>query len=109
MPEPVSETVDNAVEAVNVGNVKTVAEAAAVSLAQTFQDQAAHRARLNVLAEQLLSVAAKGLHEVDPTEAISTLKTLTGNDPAQSMNAILAALAANQQNVKAAQTTPPTS
>jgi len=107
MAEP-TETVNEAVEAVNVGNVKTIAEAAAHSMALVFEGQAAHFNRMNMLAESLMSVACKNLHELDPTQAISQVKALTGNDIASQITALTSAIASIQQMLKGAQTTPPT-
>lgn len=107
MAEPVSETVDSAVEAVNVANVKTVAETSAWTAGQSMVNQIAHQNRVNVLAESLLSVACKNLHEVDPMQAVSAVKALTGDDIAAKVANLVGALSSNQQGVKAAQTTPP--
>lgn len=114
MPEPISETVDTAMEAVAVANVKTVAEMAAWSTAQVMASHAqavsnavSHQKRLDILAEQYLAKAMKGADEVDPSEAAATLKLLTGNDLANTMSALGTAIAQIQQLVKGAQTTPP--
>jgi len=105
--EVVNETVDSAVEAVNVANVKTVAEMAAWSTAQSMKDHVAHANRLNILAETYLSRALKSADEVDPEQAAATLKLLTGNDLAQTLSSFGAVVAQLQQIVKTAQTTPP--
>lgn len=102
-----SETVNSAVEAVNVANVKTVAEMAAWTTAQAMRDHVAHSNRLNILAETYLSRALKSADEVDPEQAAATLKLLTGNDFAQTLASFGAVVAQLQQIVKGAQTTPP--
>lgn len=107
MPEPVSESVDTVIEAVTVANVKTIAEMAAWSTAQSMKDQISHANRVNVLAETYLARALKSADEVDPEQAAATLKLLTGNDIAQMMSTLGSVVASLQQLVKAAQTTPP--
>jgi len=107
MAEVVNETVDSAVEAVNVANVKTVAEMAAWTMAQSMRDHAAHQNRLNILAETYLSRALKSADEVDPEQAAATLKLLTGNDLAQTLAGFGGVIAQLQQVIKSAQTTPP--
>jgi len=107
MAEVVNETVDAAVEAVNVANVKTVAEMSAWSTAQSMKDHVAHSKRLDVLAETYLARALKSADEVDPEQAAATLKLLTGNDQAQALASLGAVVAQLQQVVKTAQTTPP--
>jgi hypothetical protein len=107
MAEVVNETVDAAVEAVNVANVKTVAEMSGWSTAQSMKDHVSHSKRLDILAETYLSRALKSADEVDPEQAAATLKLLTGNDLAQTLSSFGAVVAQLQQIVKTAQTTPP--
>lgn len=95
------------VDSVANANVKTVGEAAAHSMALAMQNSVAHQNRLNILAETAMAQAIKGLQEVDPLEAISTVKALTGNDNSQAILAQLAALASGQQAAKIGQSTPP--
>lgn len=107
MPEVVNETVDAAVEAVNVANVKTIAEMAAWSTAQSMKDAISHSKRLDMLAETYLARALKSADEVDPEQAAATLKLLTGNDLAQIMGSLGTVVAQLQQLMKGAQSTPP--
>lgn len=107
MPEVVNETVDAAVEAVNVGNVKTIAEMAAWSVAMAMSNHVAHAKRVDVLAETYLARSLKSADEVDPEQAAATLKLLTGNDQANAMASLGAVVAQLQQLMKGAQTTPP--
>lgn len=95
------------IDSVANANTKTVAEAAAHSMALIFQSNAAHFNRMNILAENALQAAIKGLHEVDPTEAVSIAKTLTGNDLAQQIAALMSAISTGQQQSKTAGNTPP--
>ncbi len=102
------------VDSVANGNIKTVAEMAAWSTAQVMaahaqvvQDHAAHRARLNILAEKFLATSVKSADEVDPEQAAATLKLLTGNDLGQVLSSLGTAVAQIQQLMKGAQSTPP--
>ena len=118
MPEPVNETIDLAMESVAVGNIKTIAEMAAFTTAQSMKDHVGHSKRLDILAETYLARALKGADEVDTSEAVANIKLLTGNDQAQFNTGIGASLAqvqaqlgavlgALQQYAKVAQSTPP--
>ena len=107
MAEDVMTTVDAAVEAVNVANVKTIAEMAAWSTAQSMKDHVSHAKRLDILAETYLARALKSADEVDPEQAAATLKLLTGNDLAAGLASLGTVIAQLQQVVKGAQTTPP--
>jgi len=98
---------DDIRESLAVSNIKTIAEAGAFFMARGFADATAHANRLNILAETAMAQAVKGLQEVDPIEAISTLKMLSGNDVATTLAQLLTSLASGQQAVKSAQTTPP--
>lgn len=107
MGDVTNEAVGAAVEAVVVANVKTIAEMAAWSTAQSMANQVAHNNRVSVLAETYLARALKSADEVDPEQAAATLKLLTGNDLGQIMSALGNVVAALQQVAKTAQTTPP--
>lgn len=102
------------IDSVANANNKTVVEMAAWSTAQVMAthaqaaaDQAAHRNRVNVLAETYLARALKAADEVDPEQAAATLKLLTGNDQANAMASLGAVVAQLQQLMKGAQSTPP--
>lgn len=107
MPEPVSETIDTVVEAVAVTNIKTIAEMAAWTTAQSMKDAVSHAKRVDVLAETYLARALKTADEVDPEQAAATVKLLTGNDLGQIMASLGAVISQLQQVMKGAQTTPP--
>lgn len=98
---------DNILEAVAVNNVKTLGEATAHSIALAQQNAVAHQNRVNAIAEAAMSQAIKGLLETDPIEAIANSKMLTGNDTAQQIAQLSAAVSAMQASIKAGQTTPP--
>jgi hypothetical protein len=93
-------------EAVNNTNYKVLGEAPAYLMGQAFSDSVDHRRRVNALAEAYLGQALKAMVEVDPSEAISQVKQLTGNDLAAQVSQLAAAVASIQQYVKAAQSTP---
>lgn len=117
------------VDSVTTDNIKTIAEAGAHSIAVAMQNLVSFQqvsnsnllaiqnaAQQSVLAQtQALTnlmmattgAIVKNLLEVDPGEAISVQKELSGNDTAQMLAQLLAALNSGQQGVKSAQTTPP--
>lgn len=105
-------------DSVVADNLKTIAGASAFYSTLAMGNAVSHQKRTDILAEALLGRAARSIVEEDPTEAASVQKILTGNDIAQQMQALsasvsnslgqlAAAIASIQQNVKAAQTTPP--
>jgi hypothetical protein len=88
-------------------NLKNIGEAGAFYAMLAMGDAVAHQRRTHVLSESILAAAVKGISEIDPLEAVSALKTLSGNDLAQNLAALGSAIAQIQQLVKGAQTTPP--
>lgn len=66
-----------------------------------------HQQAMNQIALAATGSIVKAMNEVDPLEAISVLKATTGNDLAAVLAALVAAINANQQGGKGAQTTPP--
>ena len=109
MPEHEStkESTDSTVETLNTVNLKTVGEAAAHSIALAYENATAHQNAMNLLREASIGAITKNMTEVDPTQAMSILKMTTGDAVSQQLASLVAVLSANQQNVKAAQTTPP--
>lgn len=101
---PVNETV---VDAVAINNVKTLGEAASHSMALAMENAVSHQNRMNIIAESAVGNIVKNLTEVDPAQAVAILKATSGNEVAATIAQLAAALASNQQSVKAAQTTPP--
>lgn len=63
---PVNETV---VDALTIGNVKTIAESGSAAIALATQNAVGHQARLNLLGESALAASIKRLVETDPSEA----------------------------------------
>lgn len=98
---------ETAAAAVAHNNVKTIGEALAFLQTQACQDFVAHRNRLDRISEAYLGRVMLSYAETDPMEAVSALKLLSGNDTAQNLAALLAAIASGQQGIKGAQTTPP--
>jgi len=97
-------------DAVNNSNFKTIAEAAAVGLAQSMalqaQNAASHQNRVNVLAEAALAQALKNQTELDPSEA-AAIKKVDNADLAKVLGELGASIAGIQQLMKGAQTTLP--
>lgn len=96
-------------QAVSNANYKSMAEAGTLLLHQMLSDSVDHRRRMNTIAEAAVAQAVKGMIEVDPTEALAQVKQLTGNDMGKQMTDLGSAVAALQQIIKAAQSTPPES
>jgi hypothetical protein len=95
------------VEAVTAANFKTHAEGGAFYLNLAMGDAVAHQRRTHVIAENAMGRVVKDLIEIDPAEAASVSKAVSGNDLAQQIVQLAAALGGGQQGAKVAQTTPP--
>ena len=109
---------EQAVDSLTIDNVKTVAAAGAEAQATMSKgiatavnilvnDAVASSSRRNNIADGAMAAALKDMVTVDPQEAISIAKTMTGNDLAQQLAQLLSAINSGQQSTKAAQTTPP--
>jgi len=107
-----------AADAVTFSNVKTIAETLAASnanLAQmaanaaglAIQNAVANQANQSALSNAATAQAINLLLNVDPSQAVSENKLLTGNDVAATISSLLAAINAGQQGVKSAGNTPP--
>jgi hypothetical protein len=96
-----------ALDAVAHNNVKTIGEALAFLTTESMRNMVAHRDRLDRISEAAIGRIIQNFAEIDPMEAVSTVKALSGNDVAAQLASLLAALASGQQQVKTAQTTPP--
>ena len=106
------------VDVLSIENAKNVAGASSVAMAGLYQvaGQALGLAMQNAVANQqqmdavnriATTQAMNLLMNLDPAEALATVKANTGNDVASQMQALLAALNSGQQGVKSAVTTPP--
>lgn len=109
---------EQTVDTVNVANLKTIAESLAaanaglaqsvsVALGNMAQDMASASARRNNLADMAMAKAMKDLVELDPLQAVSAVKSLTGDDTAQKVLNILGSLAGGQQAGKQGDNSPP--
>lgn len=95
------------IDSVSNVNTKNLGDAAAFAMGLAFADQVAHQRAMNSIREASVGAVVKSLVQVDPIEAVSTGKVLTGNDLAAQIAQLIAALSSAQQGVKAAGTTPP--
>ena len=98
------------IDAVVNSNFKTIAEMAAVGLAQAgalqAQNLAAHQQRLQLLAESSLAQQLNRMNALDPEEAASISK-VEKSDIAKQITELGSQVAALQQLMKGAQTTLP--
>lgn len=60
-----------------------------------------------LLANAITTMAVNKILNLDPAEAVSLMKAMTGNDLGQQITGLVAAIGAGQQATKGAQTTPP--
>ncbi len=93
------------VDALTIGNVKTVGEAAAFAMGSLFQHQVNHARRLDSLAEAHLGKVLNTFSSMDPTEAVATSKLFKGESDS-SVASLLAQLASGQMGAKVAASTP---
>lgn len=105
-------------DAVTIDNVKTVAgsgaeaqamlsKALSSALGIMISEATASSSRRAAMADQAMGAVLNKMVTMDPNEAISISKAMTGNDTATMMSQLLAALNSGQQGTKSAQTTPP--
>ena len=101
-----AEKVDaSVVDALTIGNVKTVGEAASFAMASLFQHQVNHARRLDSIAEAHLGKVLNNFSSVDPAEAVATAKLFKGESDS-GISSLLAQLASGQIGAKTAQSTP---
>ncbi len=65
--ESTKESTDSTVETLNTVNLKTVAEAAAHSIALAYENAVAHQGAMNMIREAAIGSIVKNLTEVDAT------------------------------------------
>jgi flagellar motor switch protein FliG len=94
------------VDAVTISNVKTIAEAGAFAMAQSFQDDVDQARRVNMMAEAHLGQMLNKSASTDPVYAVAVDKLFKG-EADSGISSILAQLAAGQIGTKIAQSTPP--
>jgi hypothetical protein len=92
-------------DALTIGNVKTVGEAASFAMASLFQHQVNHARRLDSLAEAHLGKVLNNFAAIDPAEAVATAKLFKGESDS-AISSLLAQLASGQIGAKVAQSTP---
>jgi hypothetical protein len=93
------------IDALSISNVKTIAEASAIAMANLYQHQSNHARRLDILAEAHLGKVLTSFSSVDPHEAVATAKLFKG-EADSGISSLLAQLAAGQVSTKIAQSTP---
>lgn len=109
---------DSTFQAVANANYKNSAEAAMVQQqlalanqvqlqSQQLQNAISHQKRFDGIMEVAVGQVIKGLIELDPVEASAQVKAFTGNDVASQFGQLGTAIAAIQQLMKGAQSTPP--
>jgi len=105
-------------ESVEVANLKNLGDGPAMAMATLYQGmtQAAVLAAQNAVANQANQMATNNaatvmginkLLNLDPTESVSLLKSMSGNDLAQQLAQLVSGLAAGQEASKSAGNTPP--
>ena len=98
---------DSIVESVAIDNVKTVAGGPAFYSNLAMGNSVSHQQGMNAILTAAVGSVVKGLTEIDPSEAASISRTLTGHDTAAGITALLGALQSGQVGTKIAQSTPP--
>lgn len=96
------------VKSVAGANFKVLGDTPAILTNMGLENAISHQNRVNVLAENALAASLKNMNEVDPTQAKSLQALFTGNQVAEQLASLGATVAALQEIVKTAQTTPPT-
>lgn len=87
------------VKSVAGANLKVLGDLPAMLVGQMVQNALMSSKRTDVLAENALAAAVKGLHEVDPQEAKSLKELFTGNALAEQINSLGSAIAALREMV----------
>jgi len=98
---------DQTIDTLNNVNLKTVGEQAAFSTGLSMENAVSHQQAMNQIRELSMGNLAKKMTELDVMESLAVVKATSGNDVANQISALMAALAAGQSATKAAQTTPP--
>lgn len=102
-----SEPVLDQSESVAATNLKVIGDGPAVYTNLAYGNAVSHQQSMNAIAAAATGNIVRNLTEVDPMQAISVLKATSGNDLAQQLGALLAALSSNQIGAKVAGATPP--
>lgn len=100
------ENISAITEALVIENLKNVAGASAAAQAVIYQDQAASRNRLNILAESLLGKMCHKLQDLDISDAVAQNAVQRGGADA-GINSLLAAISSGSLMNKTVSVTPP--
>jgi len=100
---PVNESI---VESLIIENLKNIAGSSAVAQAVMYQDQSAHRNRMNIIAESLTAKAGEKIQRLDISEAAAESNVNRGSADAGLSSLMTYIAMAGQQN-KAVALTPP--
>ena len=100
---PVNESV---VDSLTIENLKNIAGASAAAQAVIYQDQAAHRNRVNVLAESLLAKACHKIQDLDISDAVAQNTVNRGGADA-GLPSLMSYIAMAAQQNKTVAITPP--
>lgn len=93
------------VDALTIGNVKTVGEAASFAMASLFQHNTNVARRTDSLAEAHLGKVLNSFASVDPVESVATAKLFKGESDS-AIASIIAQLDTGHMSTKIAQSTP---
>jgi hypothetical protein len=97
---------EQTLDTINNTNLKTVGESLAGSLAMMYQDQAAHRARLNGIFEAATAKAIERIHSFSTDDAVAQGALLRGGANSDILS-ILGQIAAGSVANKTVAITPP--
>ena len=93
------------VDAVTIGNVKTIGEAGSFAMASLFQHQVNVARRVDSLSEANLGKVLESFASVDPVESVAVAKLFKAESDS-SISSILAQLDTGSMGAKIAQSTP---
>lgn len=98
---------EDVVQSVSNTNFKVVAESPGFYTGLAMGEQVSHQGAMNKIREAAVGSIVKALVEMDPGQAASINKALTGNDLAQQIAQLVASLGAGQQLSKQGNNAPP--
>jgi hypothetical protein len=98
--------IDSVVESVIIDGLKNISAAASIAQAVMYQDQAASRNRLNIIAESLTAKSSKSIQENSIQDAVADATVNRGSSDA-SIGSLLAALNSGGIGAKTVAMTPP--
>lgn len=101
-----STNIDSVVESVVIDGLKNISAASAVAQAVIYQDQAASRNRLNIIAESLTAKSSKAIQENSIQDAVADATVNRGGSDS-ALPSLLAALNSGALGAKTVAVTPP--